>query len=174
MKNSAKLMMIVILIINFSTVYAQKQYKTAKEAIASLYDYNESDGTLKVIKDGDSPVITLSSFVISNETQKNVEETLKRTCVSGALRVFIHTNAKSVIINAQTILKGTKKVTKKLSLKLTREKALECINKLLGASKFSELVKKTQFGDEKSDKFNNGFYNDKKPGLDALFSCLSK
>jgi hypothetical protein len=158
----------------YHTSYAQKQYKTAKEAIASLYDYNESNGTLKVTKDGDNPNLTLSSFVYPEETPKLIDEILKRSCVYGVLRVFIHTNAKSVTINAQTIIKGTKKVKKKISVKVTREKALECVSKLLGASKFSELVKKTQGGDEKSDKFNNGFYNDKKPGLDALFLCLSK
>lgn len=165
--------LVLLLMVSFNA-QSQKQYKTAKEAIAALYDFNESDGTLKVLKDGAEPEVVLTRHVVPNELPINVQNTLKWTCIYGVFRTFVHTNARSVTIVSQTQILKTKKITNKLTIKVSREKALECVKNLLGAKAFSELVKVTKFGDESSDKLKNAMYNDRKPGLDAVFAFLSK
>lgn len=165
--------LVLLLMVSFNA-QSQKQYKTAKEAIAALYDFNESEGTLKVLKDGSEPEIVLTKGVLEGELPRNIQDILKWNCIYGVFRTFIHTNAKSVKIVSQTRIMKTKKITNKLTIKVSREKALECVKNLLGAKAFSELVKVTKFGDESSDKLKNAMYNDRKPGLDAVFAFLSK
>ncbi len=168
------------------------QFATVKEVIEDFNDYKAEDGSFKIIKNRPlhiqlSPTILGSSeYPNGADDSASIEWDVKHTLVYGIYTAFIHTPANEITVTSVPMVFNIKSRKHKYlkshqkTLTITRQRALEMIQKYLPITSFDEL--KTDetipniegiFHDQWTEEFKRVYYNGSgSPGLDVFFKEL--
>jgi hypothetical protein len=169
------------------------QFATIKEVIDNFNDYRIKEGTFKIIKNQPlhiqlSPTILGSQeYPDGSDDPAQIEEESKHTLVYGIYTAFIHTPVNQITVTSIPMVFNldTRKhkylPAYKKTLTISRDQALEKIQKFIPVTSFAQLkTDETVPGiegliahDQWTKQFGEIYYNHtENPGLDNFFNEL--
>lgn len=153
------------------------QFSTVTEMFADFNDYPEDDGSFTLIKE--KPLeIQLAEPVFQGDADDVVQHELQRAVLYGVYRTFIHTDEPSVTVKAVPMLTTLNPHSSKplsepvFEVTVTREQALAAVQEFFPDVEFSDLVTEQYGLPMWSDAFNNLYYAERDPGLEAFYDEL--
>lgn len=158
-------------------------------ALQALHDYSVEDGSLKLLSAQPLHIQLAPTFQsvdhgsLSAKERTQIETTLAQTLLYGVYRSFIHTTVPEITITAVPLVQdsttGTKQYLQPLAqhIQVSREAALNATRRVLGIERFEDMITTHwQNGIESknqwSERFETGYYSDRKPGLDVFITTL--
>lgn len=156
-----------------------EKFDSVSEMIEAFGDYSADDESFLVLSEAPQH-IRLTKVTVQGDPQSVVEAELKRAVMYGVYQSFIHTDIPEIKVTAQPMLTTFNPHSQKLldkpvyEVSVTRDQALEAIQRFLEVNDLSELKTQEQFGVSWSDGFNSLYYENRKPGLNAFYTELEK
>lgn len=120
-----------------------KKYKSVKEMLEDAHDFTTEEGTLKFINNDENNLhIQISKPIVKDDSDKIIEEIVKRDIVYVAFQAFAQTSINKITITSIPIdLENDKKYydNYKKTVIVTRDKADQIMQKEFGSVDYSTL-----------------------------------
>ncbi|MCT2409438.1 hypothetical protein NZD88_17955 [Chryseobacterium antibioticum] len=151
-----------------------KKYKSVKEMLEDAHDFTVEQGTLKLINTDEKNLhIQVSKPIIEGDSDKTINETVKRDIIYVAFQAFAQTSINKITITSIPIdLNDKKKYYNeyKSTVTVTRDRADQIMQKEFGSKDYSILFARLGEIQVPSDDFSKLKFQD----LDFVYSELSK
>ena len=148
-----------------------KKYSSVLEGLKEANDFNEANGTLKVLsKEGDPIHIQVSKPILDGDLESVIIQQTKRDVIYVAFQAFAETDINELTVTSIPINDKSNYVDKfKMTLTVNRETAKNILKKYLGTDSFQDLYNLEGTLFLPSEKFNQLKFAD----LDKVFTDLS-
>ncbi|MBB6370857.1 hypothetical protein [Chryseobacterium shigense] len=151
-----------------------KKYKSVKEMLEDAHDFTVEQGTLKFINNDENNLhIQVSKPILENDSDKMINDIVKRDIVYAAFQSFAQTPINKITITSIPIdLNNKKKYYNeyKKTVIVTKEKADRIMQKEFGSTDYSILFTTLNGLQVPGDKFSKLKFQD----LDFVYKELSK
>lgn len=151
-----------------------KKYKSVKEMLENANDFTAEQGTLKFINNNENNLhIQISKPIVKDDSDKIIEEIVKRDIVYVAFQAFAQTSINKITITSIPIdLENEKKYydNYKKTFTVTRNKADQIMQKEFGSVDYSILFINSDGIQVPSENFDKLKFKD----LDLVYSALLK
>lgn len=158
------------------------KYANVAEMIVSLGDYDEDNGTYRLIS-ADPLHIHLLPQVYQGDSTETVEGVLKRAVIYGVFKTLAHTDVNQVRVTSTPMMTRlnpislTPQDSPRLDLSLSRAAALDAVQQFLEVDDVESVISHQGGGgftyESWSDGFTNLYYEDRNPGLKAFYADLN-
>lgn len=163
--------------------YEPSQFASVSEMMADFNDYTAETGQFEVVTE-DPLHIHLRPGVVEGDLESVIQAELKRAVIYGIYKTLVHTSADQVWVTASPMMMTFNPVTLTAAdspiydVSLSRQQALAAVAAFFPVDDIRELVTlqggSTFTYEAWSPEFQQLYYEDQTPGLNAFFDELSK
>jgi len=179
LKKFSTIIVLLSIFLSFAANAEIAKFKSVPDMIVGFGDYDEGNGTFKVLSSEGIPDFQLSTQIVDGDLESVILENVKRDIIYGVYRTFIHTDYDTVQITSIPLVLNLKNPGKrdyrqqdKATIKIKRDKVLQVAKKLFKVNSLRDLVSPSNLW---TTTFNKGYYNDQSsPTLDVHYAALQK